>query len=274
MIIQYASDFHLDSTPGAPPLRTEHLACDVLVLAGDIDHRPGQLASYAHWLSTSRKPRIPVVVVLGNHDYYTHDLHTAPEAFREAFRKTGNPDLHLLENETIEIAPEGLHDGVVFIGGTLWDSDYRSPEEEETSDYCNIMVGGRCMRITDRFDVNNRSRTYVLDTLLSKTRQVDPYPEPPVVCVTHFPPDDDLVRGLAAAGDQILWIHGHTHETVRKEKRTGLFSVRIRSNPWGGTDEYCPNPQWDPSTWIRWQVPYFDSNDRVPEGPFMETFDN
>ena len=246
VIIQYASDLHLDSTPGAPPLRTEHLACDVLVFAGDIDHRPGQLASYAHWLSTSRKPRIPVVVVLGNHDLYTHDLYETPEAFREAFKRTGNPDLHLLHNDAVEI-PEGPHGGgVTFLGGTLWNPDCRSPGEEETSDYCDIHAGDRLLRWGDILLEHRKARRFLAGTLSVKGS--------PVVVVTHYPPSDRMLRDLAAGSGRfsVLWLHGHTHETVIRGPLLGEPYTVIRSNPWAGTDGYLPNPRWDPTAGVSW----------------------
>lgn len=101
-------------------LHTEFSACtianlpalDVLVLAGDI----GNLLSVSHFLGTIRNaaPELPVLYVLGNHEYYGLEFAKAKQQYRQLcdrYRVT------LLDNEGVQI------DDVLFVGSTLW-SDF------------------------------------------------------------------------------------------------------------------------------------------------------
>ena len=87
---------------------------DICVCAGDVS---GFLAFGLEFLKRRIAPTMPVVVVLGNHDYYGNTISGALSAARE---DADNCNIHLLENETLEI------DHVRIIGATLW-TDYQVP---------------------------------------------------------------------------------------------------------------------------------------------------
>ena len=70
MKIQYASDLHTEF--GFQDLRKSDLKGDILVLAGDIAGKPKKLNQYLHSLAGS----IPILYVMGNHEFYGHDFTT------------------------------------------------------------------------------------------------------------------------------------------------------------------------------------------------------
>lgn len=77
----------------------------------------------AEWLETSP---VPVVYILGNHEYYGDSFNKTPEHFRTALKKLSH--VHLPDMDTITIH------GVKFIGATLWtDFDKRNRLAMETA---------------------------------------------------------------------------------------------------------------------------------------------
>lgn len=87
---------------------------DICVCAGDVS---GFLAFGLEFLKRRIAPTMPVVLVLGNHDYYGNSITGTLSAGRKDTEKF---NIHLLENETFEI------DHVRIIGATLW-TDYQVP---------------------------------------------------------------------------------------------------------------------------------------------------
>lgn len=84
---------------------------DVCICAGDI---ADSIYSSIDYLRVELAHRMPVVAVLGNHDFYGVSIDRALEIARKELRGT---DVHLLENEAIVL------NGVRFLGATLW-TDY------------------------------------------------------------------------------------------------------------------------------------------------------
>ena len=98
MRLHVLGDLHLEFGPVDIPL-TE---VDVGVLAGDIDVGTQGLA----WIRSRFLGR-PVLYVLGNHEFYGHNLTTLTESLR---RKAAGSRIHLLENSSgthKRMAPEG-----------------------------------------------------------------------------------------------------------------------------------------------------------------------
>jgi len=102
MRLRVLSDLHLEFGPFEPP----PCAADVVVLAGDI-HTGTQALP---WIQ-QHFPGMPVVLVLGNHEFYGHAAPALVEEFRAAVTGT---NVHLLENAAVELA------GWRFLGCTLW----------------------------------------------------------------------------------------------------------------------------------------------------------
>jgi len=107
--IQFAGDIHVEF--GGTPIRRSDLVGDVLVLAGDIHGTPSGLVDYLKRLHTT----IPIIYVLGNHEYHGGSWEKAVGVYKWRLEKEGlSRQVVLLENESVEIS------GVRFLGTTLW----------------------------------------------------------------------------------------------------------------------------------------------------------
>jgi Icc-related predicted phosphoesterase len=115
MRIALGSDIHLEF--GDILLKNDQQA-DVLVLSGDIctakvfAKKPKERAKLRDFFSRASFQFPHVVYVMGNHEHYDFDIaHTYD---RLKFELAPFENIHLLEKETWE------HNGITFIGGTLW----------------------------------------------------------------------------------------------------------------------------------------------------------
>jgi len=251
MKIAYGSDLHFEFGI-APPSFKAVAGVDVLVLAGDIvnsqrpPHRSSNIIDYAAECSDALTA--PVVVVLGNHEFYDQEYHQCLADCRAAAEK--HCRVHLLENDQVVI------DGVRFLGCVLW-SDfeaYSTPLESKIgaqkyiSDYSEISYldsdeGLRRLRPGDTYRFNQGSRQYLHEKL------AEPFDGKTVV-VTHFPPvpmsapqyegdlltpyfcnnwSEDIDNGLLSPD---IWIAGHTHHSC--EFQIGKTHVVSRQGGYPG----------------------------------------
>jgi DNA repair exonuclease SbcCD nuclease subunit len=123
MKILLLSDLHLErGTYTLPP----DLDFDVLVAAGDISENPAQAIDFLKSIGK------PVVMVLGNHDYWSGRMHGLFGASNDsgtvdmADRRTefkqlaAGSNVHVLEQESVILKAGGKR--VRFLGATLWTS--------------------------------------------------------------------------------------------------------------------------------------------------------
>lgn len=87
---------------------------DICICAGDVTDNVYTTVDY---VLAEIASKMPVVLTLGNHDYYSTSIDRALEIARERFSRT---NVHLLENGKVTIQ------GVRFIGATLW-TDFEIP---------------------------------------------------------------------------------------------------------------------------------------------------
>ena len=234
--IQILSDLHIESQPWQPV----PTAADVVVLAGDI-HCGGQTVG---WVKQAFPDR-PVVLVLGNHDYWDHtDINGAIDKARE---ETAGTHIHLLENDAVTLA------GIRFLGCTLW-TDYRLSgnqplamvdAQRRINDFRRIKSPGYEDLIPTEIEYRHqKSRSWLQHEL-----EIDHHG--PTVVVTHHAPcllsiperyrtqkNAHLIASYASpmerfCGTADLWIHGHIHASVDYD----MAGTRIVSNPRG----YGPN---------------------------------
>lgn len=228
MKINILSDIHLESYPlddlsadtyeGISPKKFERLFpgvwdCDALVLAGDIVMSPEMLADLL------RHSPVPIIYVLGNHEYYGRDWENTSDLYQSALAKTRMSIT--LNRQTIVLGD--IH----FIGATLW-TDFHNNDP--------LVVFDASRRIADfrRIDgcTTERMRERFLEdkAFLEKVLKENLFPKDRTVVVTHFGPSyrsqhsafspgglgyyfvsdlDDLILRYEPA----LWIHGHTHDS-------------------------------------------------------------
>lgn len=171
MRIQYASDLHTEF--GFQALRKSDLKGDILVLAGDIAGKPRKLNQYLHCLAGS----IPILYVMGNHEFYGHDFATDLWRYQKAVdTQTG---VHFLENRSVEIG------GIRFLGCTLWTDFFGGMQgkaaEKGMNDFEYITLEGDKLRWTD---VAYRHR----GSLAWLRKELETPFSGPTVVITHYAP--------------------------------------------------------------------------------------
>ena len=115
MKIAICSDVHLEF--GDLSLKNEENA-EVLILSGDIctakvfKHKPKERMLVKDFFKRCSFQFPHVVYIMGNHEHYDYDMRDTYDKLKCELADL--PNIHLLEKETWE------HDGVTFVGGTLW----------------------------------------------------------------------------------------------------------------------------------------------------------
>lgn len=235
MRIHILSDLHLEFAPFTPPA----VAADVVVCAGDIHTGRNGL----HWLRDAF-PNVPVLYVLGNHEFYGQKIPKLTQALKSEAEGT---NVTILENDSVII------ENVTFLGATLW-TDFKLNGDGVVSeiDAKERMTDFRRIRISPNFSrfrpVDARllfARSH--DWLVQKTSELV---ETRFVIVTHHSPSPQSVPGhfkgdalspayasnldpfIATAG-AAAWIHGHIHTPVDYH----IATTRVISNPRGYPDE-------------------------------------
>lgn len=224
MKIQIVSDVHLETSSKTKlEVLTE---ADVLVLAGDIHTKPKSLRKFFNRIL--KQQVLPIVYVLGNHEYYYSTFPDVLETYRTVC--TEFEQVHLLEKETFEF------EGVQFLGTTLW-SDLSNPIDalavqtgitdfkyDKSVHTPIIQVGDShaCMSPFVWTREHMRCREWLEEALANRN------PRKPTVVVTHFVPSKVLrpprflgsvlagayeseMTDLMAKYEPELWVYGHNH---------------------------------------------------------------
>jgi Icc-related predicted phosphoesterase len=215
MRIALLSDIHLSVNA----LPFPDVDADIVVLAGDIS-RPAAAIEWA------KSCPLPVVYVAGNHEFYGSDLFSTYEHLNRLSQGT---QIHVLERS------EYLHNGVRFLGCTLW-SDYRLFDSAEDRaqgvdlatklmrDFTHIKISPD---FPDLFSPAVSQLVFLqtvawLEDCFTRDRTT------PTVVVSHFAPTRLSISPLfenspinasfvSDLEDRInvwqpaLWLHGHTH---------------------------------------------------------------
>lgn len=213
MRVQIISDIHLEFEIR----KFDFSGCDLLILAGDVYLGTGGFT----WISEKVKD-IPVIYVLGNHEYYKNAW---PKLLHEIKESAKGTNIHVLENDSVCI------EGITFHGATLW-TDFAlfgNPEIARfESQYCmNDYKLIRCdpsyskLRASDTQRMHNESLRWFQKSLGESTTETN-------VVVTHHAPSiksiqekdrNELISASFTSNleDFIdktkpdLWIHGHIH---------------------------------------------------------------
>ncbi len=232
MRVQLASDLHYEFLQRRfPEARLLEPApdADVLVLAGDIGVGPGALDLFRDW-------PVPVVYVMGNHEAYGRGLDATAREVRTACRARG---LHFLERDAF------VHDGVRFLGTTLWTDFEIGVDGGIARDAAMTRVGEVLIDHREIADfppsaalaAHRASRAWLERALAA------PFDGPTVV-VTHHgvhagsihprwagdPVNAGFVSDLSALLPSApLWLHGHVHDSFDYR----VAGARVVANPRG-----------------------------------------
>ncbi|PIO94363.1 serine/threonine protein phosphatase [Pseudomonas syringae] len=220
------SDLHIEFEPyHVPPVDV-----DLIVLAGDI-HKGVRGVRWANEMFS-----VPVVYVVGNHEFYSGHLDYTLEKMRAA----SDNHVHVLDRDTF------VFEGCRFLGATCW-TDYTSSGDMSTAmaiarssmnDFKTIRAdtGYRRLRPDDLVTRNHLARDWL-------SSQLDAPFEGRTVVISHHCPVPEVAgdneeghlsasytnswHSLVSRSD--AWIFGHTHHAIDQI----LGGCRLVSNPKG-----------------------------------------
>jgi Icc-related predicted phosphoesterase len=252
MKLQIFSDLHLDVLPIKPISIAGGI--DAVIVAGDVCE--GAVQGFGHLRRIVPMP-IPILMVLGNHEYYRRFV---PDELALARAQASAFNIRLLENDTMVLG------GVRFVGATLW-TNYRifgNANQAAAMNACAAAMNDHRrigwqkqpwlrFRPQEAALLHHRSRSYI-EAALATTF------DGPTVVITHHGVHWDSVlpkyrSDLVTAGfvsdmsatieayRPELWVHGHVHNSC--DYRVG--KTRIVCNPHGYGPE---NPRFDGSLLI------------------------
>lgn len=225
MNIQILSDLHREVG-----IRKLEITGDMLILAGDITSAvPNNVSMLREWLV---ELGIPVLYILGNHEYYHGDVNTTLTYFREAFEGT---NVKILNNDIVQYPEEDL----VIIGSTLW-TDIPVISESIVRFGMNDFRVIKNMTLdwwAYQFATSKDYIDYMLKEHCDKKNRI---------VITHHLPSfesipkrflgNSLNSGFSSDLSELIldrepsvWIHGHTHDSLDYI----LGKTRILCNPYG-----------------------------------------
>ena len=233
MKIQLASDLHLELLGAA--LEGETLirpgpGADLLVLAGDVASGTAAIDLFKEW-------PVPVVYVVGNHEYYGHTWEKTRLDLRRACSGTR---IHFLERDAVVV------NGIRILGCTLW-TDFKirgftqdqamEEVERRLNDFYKINTATGLLRATQTLEDHRISRNWLSEQLAipfaGKTIVVTHHAPHPLSVHPRFA-GEVLNAGFVSDVTELLfradvWLHGHTHDSC--DYRVGR--CRVVSNPAG-----------------------------------------
>ena len=245
MKLHVLSDLHLEFGSFHAPA----MAADAVVLAGDI----GSGAQGLRWAIETF--RVPVIYVLGNHDFYGKDLDIVDGLKRMA----SGTHVRVLERDAVVVA------GIRFLGCTLWtDFGLFGPgQRDATLKLADSMVRDFHV-ITDhgqRFTAQRSRAEHLASRAWLQRELSDDASGSPTVVVTHHAPYPTSVPSrfrkdpLSAAfvsnlkelmGRPSRWIHGHTHASFDYVVNGTRVVCNAKGYPVQAAPTRHENPGFDP----------------------------
>jgi len=215
---------------------------DVIVFAGDVNLGVKGI----QWIQSVIRT-IPVIYVLGNHEYYKGSY---PKTLNKIVGLAEGTNVHVLENKAVTL------DGVAFHGATLWTDFELFGNGRTTGMICQDKMNDYKMirrdpsysklRSVDTYTLHQSSMKWLAGSLESSAASKN-------IVITHHAPGiqsvpekyrEDIVSAAYASNleDFILkyqptyWIHGHIHEP----KTYTVGATTVLCNPHGYINEpYC-----------------------------------
>ncbi|MEL6536520.1 MAG: metallophosphoesterase [Bacteroidota bacterium] len=246
MKIQIVSDLHREF--GSQPIAFDQ--AELIIMAGDVDVG----VKGAQWM-LAELPQVPILYVLGNHEYYHGSYPGTLEEIRTACEGTR---ISLLEDLAVEVGE------ITFHGTTLWTdfnlfgkpTEHGKLCEELLNDYHLVSSDSSSskLRSTDTLRLHQASRRWLEHSLQNTATDKN-------VVITHHGPSiqsiaerylhDPLSAAFASPLDELIlktrpdfWIHGHTHSCFRYQ----VGETEVICNPHGYIHE--PYNGFDPDLFI------------------------
>lgn len=219
---------------------------DLIILAGDIHTGRNGLA----W-ARSTFPTVPVLYVLGNHEFYGHEIPNLTEALKA---EAAGTNVHVLENDCVEIG------GVTFFGASLWtDMALRGDPvlagliaEDGMNDFERIRVTPGYTKLRASF-----VRRLHAESVRWLRRQFAERRGQRMVVITHHAPSARSIPAkfqghplnpafasnldaLVADSGARLWIHGHIHHCSDYMLGDTRVIANTRGYPGEGIADFDP----------------------------------
>ncbi len=239
MKIAYASDLHMEF--GYPFSVEGSEDADIMILAGDVETDAMHWSKFLQRVSLSFDHK-PIIVVLGNHEYYQGVYPDDLQKYKKSLDIAGLSNVHLLERESIII------DGIRFVGATLW-TDFAKGKQKLACEkgmafsYEIKESNGKNLSAT-RIEIDHQNTVAWLEDEFAH------HCKEPTIVVTHHAPSfrsnhpffagSPIVGGFCSDMDHLIekwkpvvWIHGHVHDPMQYQ----IGKTWILCNPWGHPKE-------------------------------------
>jgi Icc-related predicted phosphoesterase len=214
MKIQIVSDLHQEF--GYNEISFEK--ADLVIFAGDINLGTTGI----QWIQSAIRA-IPVMYILGNHEYYKGSY---PKTLNKIIDLAKGTNIHVLENKSIEM------DGITFHGATLWTNFelfgnariYGSMCQEKMNDYKLIRRDPSYakLRSIDTYLIHQASIQWLkssLESSLTKQNIVISHHAPSIKSMPVSYREDVVSAAYASNLESFIlthqpnyWIHRHIHE--------------------------------------------------------------
>lgn len=244
MKIRIYSDLHLEFGRYASYLNERH-GEDLVILAGDIHVGVDGVIWAKHTF-----PHVPVVYVMGNHEYYGENFDKLVEECKIVAQDS---TVRVLEREALDAS------GVRVLATTLW-TDYEVMGSERIDEAMTWAEGN----LADFWYIRAHGRPFKpLDAALEFARSAEwldrqiQESDGPVIVVTHHAPSiatspprfagQISVPSFHSDAEHLLrppvrlWAHGHTHHNCD----VAVKGVRVVTNQWGYPQEGAPGFRQD-----------------------------
>ena len=260
------SDIHVDfleARGGKHPLRADGIQAlfpqiesdgedQVVCACGDVGE--GLLGCVYLQRLLSMYPKLHVVYVPGNHEFYSHNYDRLIEQFK-LVNRTGER-LHVLDGIYDVIA---IVNDVAFVGGTLWtnfnnnDDSAKFAAGRSMNDFKAITSGFKnanlfsparvvqehhICRNNIKFGLTKVARQFEKRVVLTHHK---PYLDEVQQDLVTFAYESDAINHVLADDDSIApqyWFYGHTHKSDYKRFPTTNKIVEIVANPVGYPTEH------------------------------------
>lgn len=247
MKIFYASDLHIEYDENREVLQFGDIDADVAILAGDI----GTGIEGIQWAADTFD--IPVIYVMGNHEYYHHDYHQLRCDARKAAEALG---VHLLDGDVLEIGE------LRFAGCTLW-TDYEANRQPALAKEiaAKVMPDHACITVSeDALWSPDDAHSAHRDSIQWLREQVDidvvvTHHCPSLAAIGNRHPQNEYTPLFISELDELItdvnakaWVFGHTHCCVDVTHASG---TRIVSNQHGYPEENQDEIGWNPRATLR-----------------------
>ena len=243
MKIQIVSDLHHEF--GSNEIKFDQ--ADLVIFAGDVNLGIKGI----QWILSEIR-NIPVIYVLGNHEYYKGSYPKTLNKIKDLAKHT---HVHVLENNSVEL------DGITFHGATLW-TDFElfgNPRytgglvQSKMNDYKLIRRDPSYskLRTIDTYQIHKASLKWLEENLAASSSKKN-------IVISHHSPSkksiperyrEDIVSSAYASNLESLilqykpdyWIHGHIHSPSSYK----IGGTQIICNPHGYIDD--PYNGFDPA---------------------------